>query len=109
MQLAGEEGESAITGMRQLFLESHRLAGSAESFGGVRLGAVAARIDRTLRRSYDQGTLPTAEAISTLPELIADLKAAEREFLQWMEGETVEGAPGDDPGSESGLPEGGVS
>lgn len=107
-QLA-ERGESAMAGMRQLFLEAHRLAGSAESFGGVRLAEVAARIDRTLRTSYDQGTLPSAEAISSLPNLIGELDDAEKEFLRWMEGESDEGALEDEPGSEPGISEGGVS
>jgi len=71
---------------RSLFLEAHRLAGSAGSFGGDRLGEIAGQIDQRLRQYYDEGILPPAEIVHSLPPLLDDLKDAESEFLRWMEG-----------------------
>jgi HPt (histidine-containing phosphotransfer) domain-containing protein len=78
--------EVGFPSSRSLFLEAHRLAGSAGSFGGDRLGEIAGQIDQSLRQYYDEGVLPPPEVIRVLPKLLDELRASEREFLRWMEG-----------------------
>ena len=77
---------------RTLFLEAHRIAGSAASFGATRLGEVATRIDHWLRASQDSGTLPSIAEIRAIGELIPELEESERQFLRWME---ASGFPGE--------------
>jgi HPt (histidine-containing phosphotransfer) domain-containing protein len=80
------QDDEARDGARVVLHEAHRLAGSAESFGGLRLGEIAARIDQSLRSYHDEGVVPPKDVIEGLPPLIGELEMAEEEFLRWVEG-----------------------